>query len=375
MGGSGLVALDLANFISKYKEKYEVHFLGFEKPYFDISNNNIIFHNVDSEKYELFDFELKESSLINKTLELDDEFNFDVINIHYGIVFGNIIPFIKRKENKVVLTFHGSDLLGWNADFSDLPKFSSLIYRISKISDNIVFASKSLKEKFKNLIVDFDDDFEKWEKKIEIITNSTTAVNDKKDIIDFNDIEKKYEEKIKNKFVVFHASNFRKVKQTELIVEMLKDERILNSEIVFVLAGNGDGREELVKKLSDEILADRVIFLGKISLEEVHLWMKKVNLSLLMSYYENASLFLIDSLFLGTPVLASAVGGNPEIVDNNKNGVIIEKYREYKEYVDKIIDIKNNKIKLKNREEIMLDSEKRFSKKNIYSKYLDLYNS
>jgi glycosyltransferase involved in cell wall biosynthesis len=42
------------------------------------------------------------------------------------------------------------------------------------------------------------------------------------------------------------------------------------------------------------------------------------------SYHEGFSISLVEAAMLGKPIIACAVGGNPEIIENNRNGVLIK---------------------------------------------------
>ena len=88
-----------------------------------------------------------------------------------------------------------------------------------------------------------------------------------------------------------------------------------------VIVGDGPDRARL-QNLA-EPLGDRVLFTGALSRAQAHRLMRAADGLALYSGYEGLSHTLLESLRLGTPVLASAVGGNPEIVRDGVNGLLV----------------------------------------------------
>ncbi len=88
-----------------------------------------------------------------------------------------------------------------------------------------------------------------------------------------------------------------------------------------VVVGDGPDRPRLAELAAP--LGDRVLFLGRLSQQRVHRLMRAADGLALYSGYEGLSHTMLESLHLGTPVLASDVGGNPEIVRHGFNGLLV----------------------------------------------------
>lgn len=88
-----------------------------------------------------------------------------------------------------------------------------------------------------------------------------------------------------------------------------------------VVAGAGPDLPRL-KSLAQP-LGDRVSFLGQVPHEQVARLMRAADGVVLYSGYEGLSHTLLESLRAGTPVLASDKGGNPEVVQDDINGVLV----------------------------------------------------
>jgi glycosyltransferase involved in cell wall biosynthesis len=70
-------------------------------------------------------------------------------------------------------------------------------------------------------------------------------------------------------------------------------------------------------------VADRVEFLGKIPREQLALYLRAADYLVLYSGYEGLSHTILEALHAGTPVIASNRGGNPEIVRDGENGLLV----------------------------------------------------
>src|SRR5262249_5137785 len=75
-------------------------------------------------------------------------------------------------------------------------------------------------------------------------------------------------------------------------------------------------------KVLAEPLGERVQLLGHVPREKLYLMMQAADYFALYSGYEGLPHTLLESLRLGTPVIASAKGGNPEVVQDGINGLL-----------------------------------------------------
>lgn len=91
--------------------------------------------------------------------------------------------------------------------------------------------------------------------------------------------------------------------------------------VTLMLAGEGDGTAELQRRA--EPLGERVRFLGPLARDEVIELFAAADASVLSSAWENLPHAVLESLAVGTPVLATAVGGVPEIVEDGVNGLLV----------------------------------------------------
>lgn len=93
-----------------------------------------------------------------------------------------------------------------------------------------------------------------------------------------------------------------------------------NLRLVYI--GDGPGSEHLRSKAREYSLADRITLMNACSSRQVAQWLAAANLLALPSYNEGCPNVVIEALNCGRPVIATKVGGIPELV-NEKSGILI----------------------------------------------------
>jgi glycosyltransferase involved in cell wall biosynthesis len=89
------------------------------------------------------------------------------------------------------------------------------------------------------------------------------------------------------------------------------------------LAGDGDDRAALEARAAELGLDSRVEFLGALGRDEVLALFRSADAAILSSAWENFPHSVVEALAVGTPVIATAVGGVPEIVRDGENGLLV----------------------------------------------------
>ena len=87
------------------------------------------------------------------------------------------------------------------------------------------------------------------------------------------------------------------------------------------IAGAGPCRPDLVKLAGSLCLGDRVRFLGEVS--DIPALLARAGLFVLPSLTEGISLTVLEAMARGLPVVATRVGGNPEVVDDGRSGLLV----------------------------------------------------
>jgi glycosyltransferase involved in cell wall biosynthesis len=94
-------------------------------------------------------------------------------------------------------------------------------------------------------------------------------------------------------------------------------------DVELLVLGDGPERAALEAEAVELGVADRVRFQGAGTREDVLRMFRAVDVVLLTSVWENLPHTLLEALAVGTPVIATAVGGIPEIVLDGENGLLV----------------------------------------------------
>lgn len=133
------------------------------------------------------------------------------------------------------------------------------------------------------------------------------------------------EQKIQNPpnkgiFHILSISNLIPIKQIDLIIRALYQ---LNFEFIWTHIGDGPILNEL-QKLAEQKITGKYEFKGSMKNKEVlnYLATIPVDLFINMSLSEGIPVSIMEAMSFGIPVMATAVGGTPEIVEN-ENGMLL----------------------------------------------------
>lgn len=92
---------------------------------------------------------------------------------------------------------------------------------------------------------------------------------------------------------------------------------------VLLVLGDGPERAALERRAAELGVSDRVRFLGAGTRDDVIALFRAVDAALVTSAWENLPHTLLEALAAGTPVIATAVGGIPEVVHDRENGLLV----------------------------------------------------
>jgi glycosyltransferase involved in cell wall biosynthesis len=93
--------------------------------------------------------------------------------------------------------------------------------------------------------------------------------------------------------------------------------------VTLAIAGDGPDRTDLERRAAALGLDSRARFLGGVSRDAVLRLFRAADASLLCSSWENLPHTVVEALAVGTPVIATAVGGVPEVVREGENGLLV----------------------------------------------------
>lgn len=168
----------------------------------------------------------------------------------------------------------------------------------------------------------------KWnypEEKIEVIYNAV-------------EFEEANETIKKEKYRIVSVARLIPLKGIEAILKTLSK---LTFEFEYILIGDGPLKNSL-EKLSDSLNIDTK-FIGNISKKDVANWLSSSDVFIQNSSHETMPHVVLEAMENGCPVIASRVGGTPEVVKDKENGMLFE-FNNIEELLEKINIIKDDKI-------------------------------
>lgn len=125
-----------------------------------------------------------------------------------------------------------------------------------------------------------------------------------------------------DEFLVLYVGNLKKEKGiSELIASYGASVQSISTKSRLVFIGSGAYRTVAERQIASLGLSERIQFLGSQPPETVVLWMNAASVLCLPSYMEGVPNVILEALACGTKVIATAVGGVPEL--NNYDGSML----------------------------------------------------
>lgn len=124
------------------------------------------------------------------------------------------------------------------------------------------------------------------------------------------------------RFVFGTVARFDPIKNHPLMIRTIHGLRQRGLDAHLIIVGDGDTRPEL-ERLIDELALDEAVTLAGYHANP-HPLMAQFDAFLLTSFSEGTSMTLLEAMSLSLPCVVTAVGGNPEIIEHERSGLIID---------------------------------------------------
>ncbi|MBK9528844.1 MAG: N-acetyl-alpha-D-glucosaminyl L-malate synthase BshA [Acidobacteria bacterium] len=306
-GGSGIVGSELGRDLAE--RGHNVHFISSVLPTrLTELNERIHFHEVEMMSYPLFEHQPYDLALATKMATVARAEKLDLLHVHYAIPH-SISAILARESIKqkryvpVITTLHGTDITLVGADRSYLPITR---YGLQQ-SDGVTAVSKFLKQA---TIETFDFD------EIEVIPNFICE----KHYMRLPDSPLRGELGPNGERLLVHVSNFRHVKRPNDCVEILAKVRAAGSDAKLIMVGDGPERSAVYYRAEQLGMKEHTTFVGKQA--NIPDYLGVADLFLLPSELESFGLAALEAQACEVPVIATRIGGIPEVVNDGESGFL-----------------------------------------------------
>ena len=113
-------------------------------------------------------------------------------------------------------------------------------------------------------------------------------------------------------------------KGMDTLISIMPEIKKINPCFKLVIAGSGSEEKNLKLLIKDLKLTSSVIMAGRLSQQEMSKFYQASSLFVLNSSYEGLSHVILEAMYYKLPIIASAVGGNPELIQDDYNGCLVE---------------------------------------------------
>jgi L-malate glycosyltransferase len=311
LGGSGVVATELAHALAR--RGHHVRLISSEEP-FRWRNGipGLWFERVETPTYPLFREPQYLLALANAIVRISRDHRLDIVHAHYAVPHATAAYLADQMlaaegdptPPRMVTTLHGTDitLVGSAPSYAHVVRFSI------EQSHAVTAVSSSLRATTLQALG--------VSREIRVIPNFLDCAAYRRHP------DAALTERLRAgavEAVVVHASNFRPVKRVPSVVEIF---RAIRDRVParLVLIGDGPDRPAVERRVLELGLRDAVEFAGE--QHDLVPWFSAADVFLLPSEEESFGLAALEAMACEVAVVASRVGGLPEVVDDGATGFL-----------------------------------------------------
>jgi L-malate glycosyltransferase len=312
VGGSGVVATELAHALAL--RGHHVHLISSERPFrWRDGVRGLTFEPVEVPPYPLFREPQYLLALANTIARVAGERRLDVVHAHYAVPHATAAyladqmlaaaPGVVRP--RTVTTLHGTDITLIGSD----PSYTRVVAFSLEQSHGVTAVSRSLRADTASALG--------IRHEIRVIPN----------FLDCTEYRRRFDPDLRARLcppaefdaLVVHVSNFRPVKRVDVALEVFGRIR-QHVRARFVLIGDGPVRADIERRIAELDLQRAIILAGE--QQDLVPWLSVADLFLLPSAQESFGLAALEAMACEVPVVASHVGGLPEIIENGITGFV-----------------------------------------------------
>ena len=373
-GGVGSYTYNLIKYLPK---DVEIHVITVDRDINDsyeriLKNENVHIHKITKVSAgDSFFYNLRfQIDLFRKIKKLNKLYNFDLIHSHSGHLphyfsqYWKIAPMITTVHTETKGWKEARNLIKYNKD------------KIEILSDFftpfIAFGEKKTFENSDRLLPISQFTLNQINNAYDVDTGSRAQV-----IHNGVDVElfKPFEIEKDKKITISFLGRFISIKGAEIFLEAIKQINNNGYDIKVLLGGRASA--EYLKRVVPS-LNDKISYFGRIPYPDMPGIYNMSDIVVLPSLYEGCSGTVLEAMACEKLVIASEVGGTPEIIKDNQNGLLFQP-RNSIDLKNKIISVLEetnaiDHLQRNGRKTIINDFDWKIKAKEIHSQYLSLTN-
>lgn len=295
-------------------------------------NNLVKTYNIDS---EIVDFSENIFKIISNLKKIIKDRHIDIIHAHdnRASLYAYLVKKIFLLD--VLIVSHIHNCYPWLEKVS-VYKIVDMLVR-NKFDASITCGSVVNQFYLKNA---------KYAKKEKIYNISNfidiSEINNKNQKEGTNDILEKF--KIdQRKFIFGFIGRLSEQKGLIPFINELAKHKSKFKDCLFLLVGSGEQEQEIRQLIGRLEMEEMFILTGYQT--DVYKYYSIIDIFFLPSIYEGLPMVLLEAMSLGKPVVSMNVGGISELITNGENGILVQP-GDYKQFIEHLYILKNNKSKM-----------------------------
>lgn len=155
----------------------------------------------------------------------------------------------------------------------------------------------------------------------------------------------------------------------DTLIEIFPNIKNKFKDVKLIIAGSGPNKELLQRLIDEKGLQESIALTGALQKDVLLRYIKASDVFALNTGYEGFSHQILEVMDIGVPIITTNIGGNPEIIENEKNGLLISynNKKELEKAIIKLLDDKKyaDKLVFSAKKKIQEFSEERMIKDTI----------
>lgn len=252
-------------------------------------------------------------------------YRIEVFNVHYpsfNAIYWIVLRNLRLFSGKVILSFHGNDILS----AKKLHGWPRVVYRyMLRQADAVISCSQALQSEVlmlephikAHVIYNGIDEcrFVQKARAASILLEPESNVGCSVGLL----------KKLHGFEFILTVATFEEKKGLDVLLRAFAEVGCSNSKLALALVGRPNGTELGLRELARELkITERVFFFENVPHAQINFFLQNAKFFCLPSRFEPFGIAILEAGIYRLPVVASRVGGIPEIIIDGETGLLVE---------------------------------------------------